>query len=108
MHRRRLEAELQLPFRDAGDVEQVVDQARFQFDIAPDDRERLAHFRTVRSARFEFGDHRDDGRKRVAQLVREQGEELVLRRVRRDQLLPQPHVARLVFDEEKNALHVLL
>ena len=52
-------------------------------------------------------DHGDDGRERVAQFVREQSEELILGRVRRDQFLAQAHIARLVFDEEKNALHVL-
>ena len=33
----RLEAELQLALADAGDVEQVVDQAGLQLDVAADD-----------------------------------------------------------------------
>ena len=37
----RLEAELELALRDAGDVEKVVDQARLQLDVATDDRERV-------------------------------------------------------------------
>ena len=36
--------------------------------------------------------------------MREQGEELVLRRVRADQFLAQGHVARFIFDEIKHAL----
>ena len=108
VNRGHLETELELAFGDAGDVEQIVDQARFQFHVAPDDGERLAHFGIVRCARFQFADHRDDRRKRIAQFVREQGQKLIFGRVRRDQFLAQPHVARLVFHQEKHALHGLL
>ena len=62
----------------------------------------------IRRAGFELADHGDDRRKRVAQLVREKGEELILGRIRADQLLPQSHVARLVFDQIQHALNALL
>ena len=104
----RLEAELELALRDAGDIEQVVDQSRFQLDVATDDCERVPDFRRIRRARFEFADHGDDGRERVAQLVREQGEKLVLGGVRADQFLAQSHVARLVFHQIKHALDALI
>ncbi len=38
----------------------------------------------------------------------EEGEKLIFGRVGRDQFLSQAHVARLVFDQEQHALHVLL
>ena len=42
------ETELEFAFRDAGNIEQVVDQARLQFDISPDDGERMTHIGIVR------------------------------------------------------------
>ena len=35
VHAHGLQAELQLAFGDPGDVEKIVDQARFEFDVAP-------------------------------------------------------------------------
>ena len=40
--------------------------------------------------------------------MREQGQKLILRRIRQDQFLAQAHVARLVFHQEEHALHGLL
>ena len=68
----------------------------------------MPDLRRIRRARLEFADHRDDGRKRVAQLVREEREKLVLGGVRPDEFLAQSHVARLVFDEIEHALDALL
>jgi hypothetical protein len=59
VHANRLKAQLQFAFRDACDVEQIVNQARFQLDVAPNDLERLANRRRIRDGRFQFSDHRD-------------------------------------------------
>ena len=59
-------------------------------------------------ARFQFAHHGDDRRERIAQFVREQGEKLILGRVRADQFLAQGHVARLVFHQIEHALDGLL
>ena len=59
-------------------------------------------------ARLQFAHHRDDGRERIAQFVREQSEKLILGGVRADQFLAQGHVARFVFHQIKHALDGLL
>ncbi len=107
MHAHRFQAELELAFRDARDVEEIVDQPRFQFDVATDHFESPAHVGRIRSARFQLAHHRDHGGKRVAQFVREQCEKLIFGGVRANQFLPQSDVARLVFHEIKHALNGL-
>ena len=79
-----LQRELQFAFRDPRDIEQIVDQPRFELDVAANHFERFVQFRRAWRACFQFADHCDDRRKRIAQLVREQGEELILRGVRAD------------------------
>ena len=71
-----------LPLRDARDVEQVVDQADQMLDLALDDRRapRLAGLDAAQSHQLQ---RRQDRRQRIAQLVTEHREELVLRAVRR-------------------------
>src|SRR6266705_6238009 len=98
LHANHLQAQLKLALRDTSDVEQVIDQSGLQLHVAPDDFQRLTHFRSLRGAGFELGDHRENRRKRIAQLVRKQSQELVLRSVRRNQLLPLLNIARFIFD----------
>ena len=74
----QLFAQRQLAFGDAGEVEQVVDEARFQRDVAPDHRQTAAHvFRQplVFAQGVRGHQHRHQ---RSAQFVRERGEEVVL------------------------------
>ena len=66
VHANRLKAQLQFAFRDACDVEQIVNQARFQLDVTPNDLERLADRRRIRNGRFQFSDHRDHWREGIA------------------------------------------
>ena len=68
--------ELDLAARDARDVEQVVDQARQVPHLALDDR-ALA-FAGVDAAQAHQLQRGQDRRQRVAQLVAEHGQELVL------------------------------
>ena len=69
MHARDLESELQFPFCDARDVEQVVDQTRFQFHVSTDHFQRVARLGRIRIGCLQFAHHRDDRRKRVSQFV---------------------------------------
>src|SRR4030095_12850753 len=66
VHANRLKAQLQFAFRDACDVEQIVNQVRFQLDVASNDIERLANGWRIWNGRFQFSDHRDDWRKGIA------------------------------------------
>ena len=64
-----LEAQLQLALGDSGDIKQVVDQARFQLNVAADDLECSPDVGRGRHGRFQFAHHRDDRRERITQLV---------------------------------------
>ena len=77
--------EFELVVDDARHVQEVVDEMRFEFDVAPDDFDGSADIGGVVQPLFQFGDHHDDRGERVAQFVGEQGEELVLGGVRADQ-----------------------
>ena len=97
-----------LPDGDARDVEQVVDHAREVRDLALDDAGARRVARAV-AARHHL-ERGDDRRERIAQLVAEHREELVLRAVR-DLGLAQ-RVARLaeqadVVERERGALRQL-
>jgi hypothetical protein len=77
LERHALAAQLQAPARHALDVDQVVDQARELLDLALDHALAPGHFRVLRAfAAKDRGGvaHRGE---RVAQLVRERGQELV-------------------------------
>jgi len=63
---------------EAREVEQVVDQARLQFDVSADHRQLAARVRRQVGARRELADGGQRGRERRAQLVAEGGEEAVL------------------------------
>src|SRR5262249_56521925 len=68
--------------RHAGEVEQVVDDAPEVADLAGEDRGRSGVLRAAIGALEEVDGARDRG-ERVAQLVAEQGQELVLRAAHR-------------------------
>ena len=108
MHINDLETELQFAFGDARHVQQVVDQARFQFDVASNDFKRLPQLGRSRSHGFQFSNHRDDGRQGVAQFVREQREKLIFRGVGVDELVAQSDVASFIFHEIEHALNRLV
>ena len=59
VHANSLKAQLQFAFCDARDVEQIVDQTRFQLDVASNDLERLVNRRGIGNGRFQLPDHRD-------------------------------------------------
>ena len=67
-----------LPLVMRADVEQVVDQASHQPQLPPDHRARLARPLVHRPAQVEQPDRARDRRERVAQLVRQRRQELVL------------------------------
>ena len=81
------ESELELAFGDASDVKQVVDESRFEFDIATDHFQRMPRRGRIRRARFQFADHGDDGREGIAQLMGQKCEELIFGRIGPDQFL---------------------
>ena len=72
--------ELDLPPGDAGDVEKVIDKADEVTDLPLDDRP-LA-FGGIDAAQLHELQRRQDGRERIAQLVAQHGDELVLRTIR--------------------------
>ena len=76
-----LKIELNLALANAGEIKEIVDQAGFQFDVAPDDLERLLHVFRRCLVVFEGERGRQHGRKRSAQFVTEHGEKLILGQV---------------------------
>ena len=72
--------ELDLPPGDAGDVEKVVDKADEVTDLPLDDRPLALG--GVDAAQLHELQRRQDGRERIAQLVAEHRDELVLRTIR--------------------------
>ena len=105
MHVNNFKTELQFAFGDACHIQQVVDQAGFQFNIAPDHFESFPQFGRTGGGRLQFADHRDHRGERVAQFVRKKREELIFGRVRIDQLLPESDVASPVVHQVKDALN---
>ena len=95
-----LQPQLQLAARDAGEVEQVVDEPRLERDVAIDEVEIRAQIRRQPRVVAHGGDEREHRRERRAQLVRERREEVVLRAARRLGFL-QP---ALLGDLRKDAL----
>ena len=73
-----LALELDLPVRDARDVEQIVDEPRQLPHLPMEDRLRSRRLLAARRGVIEEVQAVADGRERVAQLVREHREELVL------------------------------
>ena len=61
VHTDNFKTELKLALRNPCDVEQVIDQARFQFHVPSNDLQGLPDFRRIRCARLQFSDHRDNG-----------------------------------------------
>ncbi len=96
-HRRqlhRLALELDLPPGDAGDVEQVVHQPRQVLHLPLEDAPLpLQQLRRAQAHQLEAGEHR---RERVAELVAQHGQELVLGPVRLLRRLTRPHQVRHV------------
>ncbi len=84
-------AELELAAADAGNIEQVVDQASQMVHLPFDDVEAPLHVAVGRAAQLEDADRVEDRRHGIAQLVGEDGEELILARV----ALAQALLARL-------------
>ena len=81
MHVDRLQPQVDLAGADGGEVEQVVDQARFERHVAPDHRQQVREFVGHRGRALEQLRCSGDGRERRAQLVRQHREEAVLRAV---------------------------
>lgn len=75
-------AGLDQPAGDAGDVQQIVHHPRLVADLAVEDAERPLPRRLAGGGLLEDEQTVGDRAKRVAQLVREHGEELVLPPVR--------------------------
>ena len=76
-----LEVELHFAFRDAGQIEQVVNELAFQLDVATHHRERAIYFGGRMALAFQSVERGEDGRERRAELVRKHGEEIVLRAI---------------------------
>ncbi len=70
--------ELELSARDARNVEQVIEQQRHALHLARDDFAAPFALPLVRGVRIEDAHGVADGRERIAQLVRQRGQELVL------------------------------
>jgi hypothetical protein len=71
-------AQLETPVRDARDIEQVLEQARHVADLPLDDLRAPAQLAVLQVARQEHLHAAPDRRERVAQLVRQHRQELVL------------------------------
>jgi len=78
LERDALLAQREAAARDAADVEQVVDQARELVDLPVDHLAAPGHLWIELVLLAEDGDGVADRRQRIAQLVREHGEEIVL------------------------------
>ena len=103
-----LAAQLDLARGDARDVEQIVDHAREVRDLALDDAP-LARIGRLVAPRHDL-ERGDDRRERVAQLVAEHGEELVLGAVRDlglAQRVPRLAEQAHVVERERRALREL-
>ena len=74
----RLAAQIDVAARDARDVQQVVDQPREVLHLPLDHVARPGELRIGQRAPAHDLDRVADRRERIAQLVREHGEELVL------------------------------
>ena len=72
------EIELQFAFAHSGEVEKVINEPRFEGDVAVDHLQRLANRWRSRFVTFQERDSAQDGTERRAQLVAQHGEELVL------------------------------
>jgi hypothetical protein len=99
---------LELAFRDASDVQQIVDKACFQLDISSDHFKCFLDGRGIRQLGFKFSHHGDHGRERTAQFVRKLCQELVLRGICGNQFLTQRDIACLIFHQIKHALDSFL
>ena len=75
----RFGAQAQLALRDTGEIEQVVDQARFEGDVAFHHSQVFARVSGQALVFAERAGHHQHGRERRAQLVGERGEKSVLR-----------------------------
>ena len=69
MHTNRLKAQLQLPFGNSSHIEQVVNQPRFQFDVAPNDIERFSDRLGIWQLGFQLAHHCNYRRERASQLM---------------------------------------
>ena len=81
-HLHALGAQRDLAAADARDVEQVVDQPRHVPDLAAQHRARARRYHRVVRPHLQELERGEHGRERVAQLVRQHGQELVLAPVR--------------------------
>jgi hypothetical protein len=75
-------AELEAIAADAADIEQIVEQPRHLPDLALDHVAQRVELRIGRPFRAQHVQGVEDRRERVAQLVRQRGEELVLAAIR--------------------------
>ena len=75
--------QLEFAANDPGDVEQIIDQARFDFDVAPDHLQLALDVGGNALILLQHRDRREDGRQRCPQFVAEDGEEIILRLVGR-------------------------
>ncbi len=103
----RLGRQLELAVGDARDVEQIVDQPRLELDVAPDDLERVARGGRVHHP-VQLGDHGDDRREGVAQLMGEQRQELVLGGIGGDEVPPGLDIVGGIFHQQQDAVCALL
>ena len=76
-----LEVELDLPFADTGQIEQVVDQPRLQLDIPANHVQRFLDVFRQAGFTFQVDCGSDDRSQRRPQFVAEHGEELIFREV---------------------------
>src|SRR5438067_753978 len=108
--------ETQLAGDDARDLEEVLDEASLELRVALDHLERAGPGFRLEPAGAQEARPDEDGAERRPQLVRERGEELVLRAVRElrlgtrrllagEQLCPLPHHPPPLPDVARDALH---
>src|SRR2546423_8153838 len=69
--------QLQFTARDASEIQQIVDEARLQLDVAADHFQALAYLGRKRRVGHHPAGPNQDGREWSAQLVAEGGEETV-------------------------------
>ena len=78
----RLEVQLHFVLGDPGEIEEVVDELAFEFDVAPHHGESGVDFRRRLPLGFQSVECREHRSERRAQLVRKHGEKIVLGPVR--------------------------
>ena len=93
MNIRSRKIQLELTMGDSRQIEKVINQTSFQFDIAPDHLNILGEMTRQVGTVFQQRRRKQDGAQRRPQFVAEHGEELVLGAIRLLRVGPRASLA---------------